>query len=94
MPGNGFILVLVGLLLLWVVISGKFNLMEAFFYQLFDIPTTKLSESDPQKQIDSVKKISGEVLDIEELLYGSSAGIERGEESEILLTTEELLHRR
>jgi hypothetical protein len=36
--GSGFLLVLAGLLLLWVVVSGKFDLMEAFFLQLFDLP--------------------------------------------------------
>lgn len=36
--GSGFLLVLAGLLLLWVVVSGKFDLAETFFLQLFDFP--------------------------------------------------------
>jgi hypothetical protein len=37
-PANGLILVLIGLLLLWVVVSGKFDLLEEFGYKLFDLP--------------------------------------------------------
>lgn len=38
--GSGFLLILVGLLFLWVVVSGKFDLMETFFLQLFDLTPT------------------------------------------------------
>ena len=35
--GSGFLLVVVGLLLLYVVIAGKFAVLENTFYQLFNL---------------------------------------------------------
>jgi hypothetical protein len=37
--GSGFLLIVVGLLLLYVVISGKMGLFENFIYQLFGLST-------------------------------------------------------
>jgi hypothetical protein len=46
---NGLILVLIGLLLLWVVVNGKYDAFERFVYELLDIKTTPAAEATPKK---------------------------------------------
>lgn len=50
--GSGFILVILGLLLLYTVISGKFAILENAFNQLFNL-------TPPVNQIDKSKVESG-----------------------------------
>ena len=44
--GSGFILIVVGLLLLYVVISGKLGLFEQFIYQLFGLQAPAAAASN------------------------------------------------
>lgn len=44
---NGFLLVVVGLLLLYVVITGKLDILENFFEELFGIRATASSPVVP-----------------------------------------------
>lgn len=71
--GSGFLLVVLGLLAIWVVVSGKFDLMESFFYQLFDIPLPENTIDKNKAQIKS--GVTGEKTapvsqaDIEDILH-------------------------
>jgi len=40
---GGFLLVVFGLLLLWIVVTGKATLLENFILQLFDLKTDNTS---------------------------------------------------
>ena len=44
--GSGFILIILGLLLLYVVITGKFDIIEHAFYQLFGLEDPNFIDKD------------------------------------------------
>ena len=50
MQGSGFIFVVLGLLLLYIAITGKFDLMENFFLQLFDFPVAGIGTPTGQSK--------------------------------------------
>jgi len=59
---GGFLLVVLGLLALWVVVSGKYDLLQSFFLQLFDLNQTTISsgvKGGEQKTTDFGQTIQG-----------------------------------
>ena len=76
---NAFLVIVIGLLLLYATITGKLGLVETFFYQLFDIPTDKLS--DTGKDLTGAA-VQGAITpnNIEDILYPKTVKIPTGGE--------------
>lgn len=60
--GTGFLLVVLGLLLMYVVITGKFAIIENAFYQLFNIQ----AESKPGNKATS-QRVTAPSIDIPQM---------------------------
>ena len=63
---NGLILILIGLFLMFIVVSGKFDLFESFFYQLLEIP---LPGPTKEQQANVTKDTSSPVSNLPDIFH-------------------------